>query len=667
MFRAAASNPYDESVAKATDENLTSEDWGAIIDLCDRVTNDEKGPKDVIQSVIKRLTHRNANVQLYTLELANALSLNCGEPMHREMASRAFTDALLKLANDRNTHLQVKPKIMERMKEWTEMFQNDPDLGIMKTAFYQLKQTNPNLEPPSAPQKNHLTDIDRQREEEELQKALQLSLQDEEQRKAPQASSSSGPASTAPAAGPLGSGTGFHTGAGGAASSGSSNNQAPESHVPVSSQRATAATVSRVRALFDFVPSEDGELEFKKGDIIAVLESVYKDWWRGSLRGQTGIFPLNYVEKLTDPTPEELQREALMEAEVFSEIRNVEKLLTLLSTSSSAPGIDDNEEISKLYQRTTAIRPKLIKLIEKYSQKKDDFTQLNEKFIKARRDYETLLEASMTHPLPHQYHQYGIGQQQPAYGGPPPAGDQRYYNLQDQQHPPQQYPPASTSPADHYRRPSNSTPAPFFVSGAEVPAAPNQTPQQQTYPSRPAGSSSSPQVSGLGPHPAPITTSGNPPPQQYQAYSQPTNSTRPQSTYGAQELATSVYDSPINPTSSSNPYGSNPTASAPAPAPVPAPIASASPPLAAPAAPPAPVPFTQPQPPAAQFKSYQPAPTGTAPPVPTGAAPPVPTGAAPPVPNGAPGSTAPHFRPYAPSAAPAAGADDAADYYRTGY
>ncbi|KAF2088119.1 hypothetical protein K490DRAFT_64793 [Saccharata proteae CBS 121410] len=56
---------------------------------------------------------------------------------------------------------------------------------------------------------------------------------------------------------------------------------------------------SRVRALFDLEPSEPGELRFRKGDIITVLDkSVYKDWWKGSLRGQTGIFPLNYVERL---------------------------------------------------------------------------------------------------------------------------------------------------------------------------------------------------------------------------------------------------------------------------------------------------------------------------------------------------------------------------------
>jgi hypothetical protein len=87
--------------AKATDENLTSENWEYILDVCDKVGANDNGPKDTVAAMIKRLAHRNANVQLYTLELANALSQNCGVAMHRELASRSFTDALLRLANDR--------------------------------------------------------------------------------------------------------------------------------------------------------------------------------------------------------------------------------------------------------------------------------------------------------------------------------------------------------------------------------------------------------------------------------------------------------------------------------------------------------------------------------------------------------------------------------------
>jgi signal transducing adaptor molecule len=193
-----------------------------------------------------------------------------------------------------------------------------------------------------------MTDVDRQKEDEELQMALALSIKDKNP-----------PPGLAPQAEPS-------TAA--AASSASTPAEAAVAQ-PVPSGT-SAATVSRVRALFDFQPSEPGELQFRKGDIIAVLESVYKDWWKGSLRGQTGIFPLNYVEKLPDPTVEELHREAQMEGEVFGQIKNVEKLLTLLSTRSSDLNVQENEEITTLYHSTLAIRPKLIELIGKYSQKK---------------------------------------------------------------------------------------------------------------------------------------------------------------------------------------------------------------------------------------------------------------------------------------------------------
>lgn len=60
----------------------------------------------------------------------------------------------------------------------------------------------------------------------------------------------------------------------------------------------------KVRALWNFAPTEPGELEFKKGDVIDVLECVYKSWWRGSLRGKEGVFPINYVENLPDEEPQ---------------------------------------------------------------------------------------------------------------------------------------------------------------------------------------------------------------------------------------------------------------------------------------------------------------------------------------------------------------------------
>ena len=36
---------------------------------CDKVQGNDNGPKEAVAAMIKRLAHRNANVQLYTLEL----------------------------------------------------------------------------------------------------------------------------------------------------------------------------------------------------------------------------------------------------------------------------------------------------------------------------------------------------------------------------------------------------------------------------------------------------------------------------------------------------------------------------------------------------------------------------------------------------------------------
>lgn len=331
--------------------------------------------------------------------------------------------------------------------------------------------TDPSLRAPSKPHKTEITDYDRQREQEDLRMALELSIRDGNPYSSYSQSGGSGytansgnNAHDSTGGNNSSSGYGAQGGNGGSAgATGQGQTQsAPQQHAPVSSGT-SAATVSRVRALYDFTPSEPGELGFRKGDIIAVLESVYKDWWKGSLRGQTGIFPLNYVEKLTDPTPEELAREAAMEAEVFGQMKNVEKLLTLLSSGADGGNradIQDNEEVTKLYHETLAIRPKLIELIGKYSQKKgmlcivshsdgfcsvlmmllpaDDFTQLNEKFIKARRDYEALLESSMAQPpqpstnpfmggpnRPPVQPAYGYGQPQPQ-PQPQPTGEFSY-------------------------------------------------------------------------------------------------------------------------------------------------------------------------------------------------------------------------------------------------
>jgi len=52
-------------------------------------------------------------------------------------------------------------------------------------------------------------------------------------------------------------------------------------------------------ALYDFAAQADGDLDFKVGDRIEVVERTNsaEDWWTGRLDGRTGVFPGNYVQE----------------------------------------------------------------------------------------------------------------------------------------------------------------------------------------------------------------------------------------------------------------------------------------------------------------------------------------------------------------------------------
>lgn len=54
----------------------------------------------------------------------------------------------------------------------------------------------------------------------------------------------------------------------------------------------------RLQALYDFDPEEEGELCFRKGDIITLIDKPTKDWWRGTVDGRTGMLPAPYVKVL---------------------------------------------------------------------------------------------------------------------------------------------------------------------------------------------------------------------------------------------------------------------------------------------------------------------------------------------------------------------------------
>ncbi|KAL6430461.1 hypothetical protein ACFW04_007819 [Cataglyphis niger] len=63
-------------------------------------------------------------------------------------------------------------------------------------------------------------------------------------------------------------------------------------------QKPAPPSLPKVKALYDYEPQDLDELGLREGDIVEVLKEHEGGWWHGRLKGKTGLFPSNYVEKI---------------------------------------------------------------------------------------------------------------------------------------------------------------------------------------------------------------------------------------------------------------------------------------------------------------------------------------------------------------------------------
>lgn len=60
----------------------------------------------------------------------------------------------------------------------------------------------------------------------------------------------------------------------------------------------------QVQALHNFTPEGPGELALRAGDVVTTVEQLDSQWYRGTCRGSSGFFPVNYVQILqSNPSP----------------------------------------------------------------------------------------------------------------------------------------------------------------------------------------------------------------------------------------------------------------------------------------------------------------------------------------------------------------------------
>lgn len=79
--------------------------------------------------------------------------------------------------------------------------------------------------------------------------------------------------------------------------------------------RSVTISKPRVRAIYDYVATDQNELNFRVNDWITVLQKPDdgEGWWQGELNGKVGMFPSNFVES-AENSPDPSPRASIQEA-----------------------------------------------------------------------------------------------------------------------------------------------------------------------------------------------------------------------------------------------------------------------------------------------------------------------------------------------------------------
>ncbi|MGH0127595.1 UNVERIFIED_CONTAM: hypothetical protein FKN15_057671 [Acipenser sinensis] len=385
---------------KATSEMNTAEDWGLILDICDKVGQSRTGPRESLRSIMRRVNHKDPHVAMQALTLLGASVSNCGKIFHLEVCSRDFASEVSNVLN--KGHPRVCEKLKALMVEWAEDFKNDPQLSLISAMIKNLKEQGVSF-PTAGSQsqrkpKVHYETCEPQGSSCSYASTDTIELSLKEQRPQQQ-----GLISLYPRASSL-----------------------------VTNLKSEGR---KVRAIYDFEAAEDNELTFKAGEIITVLDDSDPNWWKGETYQAIGLFPSNFVtadltaepdmiktEKKTVQFSDEVQIETLEpepEPVYIDEVSvhvldKIDQLQQMLQSADPTDGQPESPELLHLEGACHQMEPMIDQKLEDIDRKHSELSELNVKVMEALSLYAKLMNEDPVYAMYAKLQSQQYYMQQPA-------------------------------------------------------------------------------------------------------------------------------------------------------------------------------------------------------------------------------------------------------------
>lgn len=407
-----STNAFDPMIEKVTDEKNTSEDWGEIMSVCDRVGATSTGPKECLKAVVRRLNNPDPHVVLQAITVLDACVNNCGRSFLLEVASREFETEFKKLLT--KSHPKVVEKLKAMLKTWADgEFSKDAAYSLIPALYASLRKEGMDFNSEEDRVKKTKAPADpmmvaSQQEEDDIAKAIQLSLQESKGGSGSKAGTSSSSSGVGNVLYPTES---LYSGAAAAVSAASGG----------SGPSVKKEEEKKGRALYDFEAAEDNELTFKAGELVIILDDADPNWWKGSNHRGEGLFPSNFVTMDLSGSGERKRSVAFNEEVEVKEVEQVtwpvqntideekiNSLLGMLHDADPTTGESDPPDLARLEEQVGSMGPLIDTELETVDRRHAQLTRLSHQLVDALTLYHTLMRDTPPAPAP-----YGM------YGAPP--------------------------------------------------------------------------------------------------------------------------------------------------------------------------------------------------------------------------------------------------------